>query len=725
MEERHAYVELRYNPYQQQRIVIDVLPQFSFHGIHQFELLSVYHNGLHAEHSGVSFDKDGIRGQTFTPQVTTCPSGISYTWFSMDSSYATVNSTTGEITAVAPGTTYIVANGGANGSGTCVVTVLAGSLSLNYTNNSIYTNDTFTLIATTTPSNANVTFSVTQGNNNVAITPNGNACEVRGLLAGNATITATTPQGVAYCYVNVTLAGVTLSEYSKTLIIDDSFQLYASTIPVGDTIDFTVSQNGNIVSLSGMGSSVGVTGLSEGTATVTATTSRGATASCTVTVEPMLIIAQSDIAININDFTSLEAKCYPAPNLTHPLIWEITSGSNHITIDPNVEECVINPLSLGSATITVTYRGAIRTINVEIVDTISSGIYLIGTASYEYDLSSIECSEEQPYVQLDEVYAPSYANSGIGLELSGFDAGDNQYWNIVYDGAGYYKILSVKSGMALTVPSQNLYSTNAQIVQQPYTGLDSQKWSIIEIYDHVYKIKAKTADAFNTYDLALAYDSQNNTVIQTQYTEFAPTCEWLLYLADRNNLTLLSLADDNNTSVFVGYMGDIIRYFSDAGNCGFKHYLFDNMTANECLKIIQKAQYFVYVGHGDYNNDDTYLYLDKYLIEDSNYKLYSSQIFNHVTHIDLSNMQLIFFDACSTAFPQSGNNLPLAAINAGAAYAIGFNDIIFVNEANPWLRNFFKFYLIAGQSVNDAAYNATDSIHTTMAGKYVVYTNDN
>ena len=62
-------------------------------------------------------------GQTCQLSATTCPGGISYTWFSMDPQIATVSST-GIVTAVSPGTAYIVANGGSNGSGTCVVTVV-------------------------------------------------------------------------------------------------------------------------------------------------------------------------------------------------------------------------------------------------------------------------------------------------------------------------------------------------------------------------------------------------------------------------------------------------------------------------------------------------------------------------------------------------------------------------------------------------------------------------
>jgi uncharacterized protein YjdB len=292
-------------------------------------------------------------GETFQLSASTYPSGISYTWFSMDSSIATVDGT-GEVTAVAPGTTYIVANGGSNGSGTCVVTVLAGSLSLNYTNKSLYVTDSFVLTATTTPPNTNVTFSVTQGSGNITLSGSGNSRTVTaGLSAGSATVKVTTPQGTAYCYINVILAGVSLNETSRTIAIGDSFQLTATTIPAGDTIDYTVTQSGNFVSVSGMGISRTVTGLTEGTATVTVTTSRGATANCVVTVNypdvSGLIMSNASLTLLPGDEFELSVTYQPANTNQRSVTWSSS--------DPNVvsvEDGHIHAYIVGNATITAT-----------------------------------------------------------------------------------------------------------------------------------------------------------------------------------------------------------------------------------------------------------------------------------------------------------------------------------------------------------------------------------
>ncbi len=62
-------------------------------------------------------------GETYQLTANTYPSGVSYTWFSMDNPIATV-SNTGLVTAVSQGTTYIIANGNNNVYGTCIVTVI-------------------------------------------------------------------------------------------------------------------------------------------------------------------------------------------------------------------------------------------------------------------------------------------------------------------------------------------------------------------------------------------------------------------------------------------------------------------------------------------------------------------------------------------------------------------------------------------------------------------------
>ena len=86
-------------------------------------------------------------------------------------------------------------------------------------------------------------------------------------------------------------------------------------------------------------------------------------------------------------------------------------------------------------------------------------------------------------------------------------------------------------------------------------------------------------------------------------------------------------------------------------------------------------------------------------------------------------MYLAVFDACDTANPSSDNNLPIAAVNAGAENALGFNSVVFVDETNDWLRNFLKRYLIGEETIEAAASNAIQD-GTTMNGKIVIYSSN-
>ncbi len=472
--------------------------------------------------------------------VTTIPGGISYTWFSMDPQIATVSST-GIVTAVSPGTAYIVANGDSNGSGTCVVTVLAGSLSLNYTNKSLYVTDMFTLTATTVPSSATVSFNVTQGSSHISISGSGKSRTVTGLSAGSATIKVTTPQATKYCYITVNPIGVSLNETSKTIAIGDSFQLTATTIPAGDTINFTVSQNGNIVSLSGTGTSVSVSGLSVGNATVTATTSRGATASCVVTVTPRFNVSPTSIVLGLDDYEVIEADCVPAPDSTHPVTWSVTSGSSHISIDPDGTECAISPLSLGTSTITATYRGITRTINVE-VRVLRDGIYYI------------ENKECLMYLQIDDDEGPNYSTENAITEVWPFDGNNYQRWQITHRGNGYYSIISPISGKVLSIDADELYSTDESVILQTYQGLDRQLWKITKNASGSFKIKAKSSEPYTDDDLVMAVGSPN--IFGPEGTDVE---QRLFYIDD----------DYKDEWLFIRYIGTLNYWNSDSNTIAY------------------------------------------------------------------------------------------------------------------------------------------------------------
>ena len=67
----------------------------------------------------------------------------------------------------------------------------------------------------------------------------------------------------------------------------------------------------------------------------------------------------------------------------------------------------------------------------------------------------------------------------------------------------------------------------------------------------------------------------------------------------------------------------------------------------------------------------------------------------------------------------SGRNLVDASVNAGANYAIGFNDTIYCTETNNWVRYFFYYHYVAGYSVEYSCTKATNDV-IGITGKYYI-----
>ena len=124
--------------------------------------------------------------------------------------------------------------------------------------------------------------------------------EVTALSAGTTIITATTNDGGKTATLDVTVselvaASVTLNIDDDIVIVGESLQLTATINPsyVSDATITWTSSDDAVASVDQTGK---VTGLSEGTATITATTVNGVSASCVITVEEQQI---NDIVIDL------------------------------------------------------------------------------------------------------------------------------------------------------------------------------------------------------------------------------------------------------------------------------------------------------------------------------------------------------------------------------------------------------------------------------------------
>ena len=282
------------------------------------------------------------------------------TWSSGNSAIARV-SNTGVVTAVSPGTVYITATttDGSNLSATCKVKVnerKATSISLNYTDLSLYVYQTAQLNATVYPSDvANKT--VTWKTSNASIATVNNNGLVTAVSPGNVTITATTTDGSnlsAYCDVTVNIIPATSISLNKTSLdidISDTYQLIATIIPSNATYK-TINWYSSNTSVARVSSDGVITPIAPGNATITAATTDGTNlnASCHVTVVKRvkaIALNENNLTLTLPETVQLFAIITPNDATNQVLNWT-SSNSAVARVDNNG---YVTSVAAGTATI--------------------------------------------------------------------------------------------------------------------------------------------------------------------------------------------------------------------------------------------------------------------------------------------------------------------------------------------------------------------------------------
>lgn len=262
------------------------------------------------------------KGQKYTLSASVSPGDVLVNWNTSDSSVATVSN--GVVTANGEGTATITAfftYNGTNYSAQCKVTVKKPGITLSESTKSVYQTNTFTLKATTLPTNQTVFWS--SSNTNVATVSNG---VVTAINPGTATITASlTYSGQAYsatCNVTVKEVSVKLDQSSKTVYQTDEFTLTATSTPLGQTITWSSSDNSVAKVTNGK-----VVAINPGTANITASIVYGGktfSASCAITVKKVSVeLDTHEKTVLIGENASLKAKTSPEGLST---TWESTNN---------------------------------------------------------------------------------------------------------------------------------------------------------------------------------------------------------------------------------------------------------------------------------------------------------------------------------------------------------------------------------------------------------------
>ena len=300
------------------------------------------------------------KGSTFNLTATISPKNTTnktITWTSSNTSVATVSSS-GVVTAVKKGSAVITAKTSNGMTATCNVTVKVSvtGVTLNKTSANVNVGDNLTLVATVSPSDANnIAVTWTSSNSNIAsVDSNG---KVTGIKAGTATITVKTNDGnkTASCTVtvkNVAATEISLNTNNKTLEKGSTFNLTA-TISPKNTTNKTITWTSSNTSVATVSSSGVVTAVKKGSAVITAKTSNGLTATCNITVVvsvSSISLDKTKLILERNTSQKLNVTINPSDASNKKVTWT-SNKPNVATVN---SEGVVNAISDGSATITVT-----------------------------------------------------------------------------------------------------------------------------------------------------------------------------------------------------------------------------------------------------------------------------------------------------------------------------------------------------------------------------------
>ena len=294
----------------------------------------------------VSSKASGTRnGNTFTFRVKTSDhnneSGVYHTHiYAYDNSYRGNCAGAVTLTATVP-----------------VPTVAVTGVSLNKTSLSFTgTGSSQTLTATVSPSNAtNKTITWSSSNTSVATVSNG---VVKAVGFGTATITAKSNNGkTASCTVTVNpiaVSGVSLNKTSLSFTGTGSSQTLTATVSPSNATNKTLTWSSSNTSVATVSNGV-VKAVGFGTATITAKSNNGKTASCSVTVNPIQptgikATPETSTLYGLNDTVRLSANVMPSNATNKAVTW----SSRNTSVATVSSDGTVKAVGYGTTVITAT-----------------------------------------------------------------------------------------------------------------------------------------------------------------------------------------------------------------------------------------------------------------------------------------------------------------------------------------------------------------------------------
>ena len=334
-------------------------------------------------------------------------------------------------------------------------TVDVEKVSLNKSATTLTEGESETLTATIAPSNATGDKTVKWSSSNAEVAAVDSNGKVTAKKAGTAVITATSSNGkTASCTVTVkqkeiAITGISLNKSTTSITEGESETLTATITPSNTTGDKTVKWSSSNEAVAAVDSNGKVTAKKAGTAVITATSSNGKTAGCTVTVKQKEIaitgisLNKSTTSITEGESETLTATITPSNATGDKTVKWSSSNAEVAAVDSNGK---VTAKKAGTAVITATSsnrKTASCTVTVKQKDTYTGLRDVNGTLTYFTN------------GQADKTYTGfvSYAGNNYYV-INGVV--DTSYTNVTYDGKDW------------------LYVENGK-VRYDYTGIRSNE----------------------------------------------------------------------------------------------------------------------------------------------------------------------------------------------------------------------------------------------------------
>ena len=324
----------------------------------------------------ISLDKSSAtltEGETTTLTATVLPENTTYgksvKWSSSNVAVATVD-IMGKVTAKSAGTAIITAISENGKTASCTITVnkkdtniTITEVRLNKSTETLTEGDKTTLTATVLPENTTDSKNVSWSSSNsevATVDANGTVTAKR---AGTAIITATSENGkTASCTVTVSrkeipITEISLDKSSATLTEGETTTIVATVLPENTTDSKSVSWRSSNSEVATVDANGTVTAKRAGTAIITATSTNGKTAGCTVTVSkkeiPIIEISldKSSATLTEGETTTIVATVLPENTTDSKSVSWSSSNSEVATVDANG---TVTAKRAGTAVITAT-----------------------------------------------------------------------------------------------------------------------------------------------------------------------------------------------------------------------------------------------------------------------------------------------------------------------------------------------------------------------------------